>query len=514
MMIGYRTQSTENPPYTRRKCLLSLFAGSCSLLACLVIGTTPTFAIDKGGISNMLIYDIERLTSRVIVAPGPVIDRAAIKARIMRLEKLIEHAVADRIRLYGKLAGSQWAYGESANETYVIADQLRVLDSQIREAKQNNEPAEEIEHLEAVRKATEERWTSSSKKTAKTASEVAAINKAISARGNEIKNLNNEINRLTEKMNSSGDVATLQPNSFWSAARTSSMSRPQRTSAFGMVESDGITYPVDLFGALHGHLFENDDFVDRDGKAVALSAGARVRLNENLSAGAVFNYTDADARSNLLNSDLDLEAFGVGLFANIGLPSGVALDLAAGYSHGNAGVTFGLSALNPIPATGAFDTDAFGATARLSRKFWPGPQWWIEPQVTVSYMNLRRGAFTDSIGLFQPVSTLEHGRLATGTRIGYEFMGSADDDVSPIIEYGRAYLDFSGVYDFVREDQILVAVGQTNLFAGTDNAGVKFGLGTDVVLRNGATFKLSADYSWLGDYGALDASARLTVPFN
>jgi hypothetical protein len=107
---------------------------------------------------------------------------------------------------------------------------------------------------------------------------------------------------------------------------------------------------------------------------------------------------------------------------------------------------------------------------------------------------------------------VNHGRLNAGVRIGRPFLGGTNGGTPWSMDRGLAYLDIGGIYDFAGEDNILVAVSTTNLFAQTSNLGGNLGAGVDLTLRNGTSFRLSADAILLGDYNALRGFAKVTVP--
>ncbi|MEM7429273.1 MAG: autotransporter domain-containing protein [Pseudomonadota bacterium] len=274
------------------------------------------------------------------------------------------------------------------------------------------------------------------------------------------------------------------------------------------------TLPVKLFAKVTGRTFDESSLVDRDGDMAGVIAGAMFGLTPNLSAGIAFNYSHLDASSRFLNTKLDMDSFGFSAFVNSKLPNKITLDALFSYAHGSADVNFGVSLFNAAPISGSFDTDTFSFAARLGRKWRIKRDVWIEPNATVSYTVLDRESFTDSRGAPQAGSTLEHGRIAGGVKIGHSFFRDLRGAGPTALSHGTVFGAIEGVYDFRREDNVLVVVGLTNIFADTDPAGFNLSAGSDLTFANGMQISAVGQYQWRGDYQAFGGSVKLAVPLN
>lgn len=272
---------------------------------------------------------------------------------------------------------------------------------------------------------------------------------------------------------------------------------------------------VELISQVSGGAFYDDDQIDREGGFAGVSLGARTGIAPGTSAGAVFNFRHAESRSRILNSKLESDSFGFGLFLNTSLAEKVNLGLAFNYMHGDANLRIGSSAFNRGTITANFDTDAFSFSAQLSRRWWQTPWLWIEPAASVTFTTMNRGSYTDSTGMRAGNETSEHGRLMVGGKAGHTFFKPrASGDDAAALSHGQVYAGVKGIFDFVREDNQLVAVAATNVYADTDALGAKLFGGANFSFSGGTNVSVAASYVFVGDYKAIQGQARLSVPLN
>lgn len=271
---------------------------------------------------------------------------------------------------------------------------------------------------------------------------------------------------------------------------------------------------IELIGQVTGGGFEDVDTIDRKGEFVGVSLGARTRISTDTVAGVIFNYRHANNRSSIMNARLRSNDFGFGLFLNTILQNRVKLGLAFDYSHGNARARFGASAFNRGTIHAKFDTNAVSFAAQISRRWWKAPWLWIEPVASVSYTSKKRSGFTDSTGVRSGGRTIELGRLTAGGKFGRTFFNSSDSGDGTALSHTEIYAGVKGVFDFVREDNQLVAIATTNVFADTDPLGVKLLGGANFVFNGGTALSIALSYLTMGDFNAVQGQARLSVPLN
>lgn len=175
------------------------------------------------------------------------------------------------------------------------------------------------------------------------------------------------------------------------------------------------------------------------------------------------------------------------------------LDVVVSYERG-------LNNVNIAGATGDFDIDNIGLSARLARRFaWATN--WIEPNLSVSYNKLYIDGYTDSLGTVIAGSSQDQARLQFGPRFGRTWF--LTDQFARFFQLeGRV----SGSWDFVRE-------GDFRLASGTVITPPAFGISTGATaalqFHNGASTSASFDYSGLQEgFNLFSGRVSLNIPIN
>ncbi len=271
--------------------------------------------------------------------------------------------------------------------------------------------------------------------------------------------------------------------------------------AAGHPPLDGLSgnLPFDVWFAGDVTTFDDDQAADRDGTIVTLKGGVTHRLTDRLQVGGNLTYKSGDVKSNTLNSDLDSDFLGFGLFSRFNLYQGLFLDTAFNYEHGWNDISIGA-------ATGDFDSDAVSLGARLHKRFALPGGWWIGPNLSLTWSQIDREAYTDSTGTRVPGGTTEQTRLTLGPQAGYFFR---PEDSRIVMGEVTARLD--GVFDLDSNGDAAVGGG---VVAKDPDDGVRLEAGLNLLFDNGMTGSAGLSYTGLDSLDSYSATLGLTVPLD
>lgn len=257
--------------------------------------------------------------------------------------------------------------------------------------------------------------------------------------------------------------------------------------------------PYDVWLATTIEFFDDDQRADRDGTLFSLTAGVARKVSRDITVGGQLTYKNGNVESNTLNAELDSDFFGGSLFARLHLGRGVLLDAAAAYEHG-------WHDLAVAGTTGDFDTDSLALGGRLSKRYAVSRDWWIEPNLGLTYSHIGRNGFTDSTGTRNSSGNIERTRFVAGPKVGYVFKPAE----GPILG-GQVTLSINGVFDLTSNNNETVATG---LVAKDPTSGVQVSSGVNLLMLNGMTAQAGISYTGLESLDSYNATLGLTIPLN
>lgn len=273
------------------------------------------------------------------------------------------------------------------------------------------------------------------------------------------------------------------------------------TPAAGTPAFDGLAanLPFNVWFAGDVTAFDDDQTADRDGTIVSLKGGATHRLNDDVTVGGFVTYKTGDVESKALNTDLDSDFIGFGLFSRVNVYHGLFFDTVFHYEYGWNDIRIGT-------AKGDFNADSVSLGARLHKRFALPGGWWVGPNVALSWSQLDRDAYTDSTGTRVPGGNTEQTRLTIGPRAGYFFTPESED-----ITQGEVTAGIDGVFDLNSNGNQAVGNG---VVAKDPTDGVKLSTGLNLLFKNGMTGSGNFSYTGIDSLDAYSARFGLNVPLN
>ena len=222
--------------------------------------------------------------------------------------------------------------------------------------------------------------------------------------------------------------------------------------------------------------FEDDQTnADRDGHLWWVMSGLSYQLSERTTVGAFSRYREGEVDSTVLNSQLDTDYVGGGVFLATTLGGGLRVIGAALIEQGDSDITI-------AGATGSFDTDQLTLEARVDKRIHRGKHW-IEPAVRILYTDADNDDYTDSTGAFVIGQDLTLGRLTYGPTIG------------TTLQHGqtqiRPFAKINGVWDFENDGNFTTSTGAV---FSTGETAINLGGGVEVVYASGFAVKLAGDW--------------------
>lgn len=217
---------------------------------------------------------------------------------------------------------------------------------------------------------------------------------------------------------------------------------------------------------------------DRSGHIWRVTSGMSYRVGERTKLGAFGRIRKGEVDSTALQSSLDSNFYGGGLFGIFQNTGGARLMLSGLYETSDSDIVI-------QGVTGSFDADQWTVEAIVDKRFTTGRSW-IEPSARVFYTEADRDGYVDSAGNQIAGSTLSLGRFTVGPKIGTTITGGGKR-VAEI----RPYAKFAGVWDFVNEGDFTLSTGA--VFSTSDN-GLNAGGGVEVEFVRGTTLTLAGDW--------------------
>lgn len=224
---------------------------------------------------------------------------------------------------------------------------------------------------------------------------------------------------------------------------------------------------------------------DRSGDLWWITSGASYRVTERTTLGVFGRYKEGQVGSTALQSTLESDFYGGGVFAIMNLLQGARLLLGGLYEHGDNDIDI-------QGARGAFDTEQWTVEGRIDKRFTYG-HYWVEPQVNVRYTSMDREAFTDTAGTLITGSDLRLGRLTYGPTLGTTITYADGTELKPVVRV-------NGIWDFENEGDFTLSTAAVFSSAET---GLNLGGGFEMIFVNGMVLNLSGD--WYTYDGELDA---------
>ena len=225
---------------------------------------------------------------------------------------------------------------------------------------------------------------------------------------------------------------------------------------------------------------------DRSGHLWRVTSGMSLRVGERAKVGAFGRVRKGEVDSTALQSSLDSDFYGGGLFGVFQSHGGARLLLSGLYETSDSDIVI-------QGATGSFDADQWTVEAILDKRFTMGRSW-IEPSAKVFYAEADRDGYLDSAGNQIAGSTLTLGRFSVGPKVGTTITPGGKS-----IAEIRPFAKFAGVWDFASEGDF--ALSTAAVFATSDN-GLSVGGGVEVEFVRGTTLTLAGD--WFGTNSELE----------
>lgn len=149
-------------------------------------------------------------------------------------------------------------------------------------------------------------------------------------------------------------------------------------------------------------------------KNFGASAGLSYQLDRNVQVGGGVRYAHSDSESSGIGTDTTSNLFGGSAYARFTLPGDLSLMLAGAYEYApNDVVVNGNS--------GSFDQHSVIFNAGLSKQIVIADQWWVAPNVGVSWIRTQRDGYTNSAGTAVPGGTDSFGTISFAPTVGKIF---------------------------------------------------------------------------------------------
>lgn len=253
------------------------------------------------------------------------------------------------------------------------------------------------------------------------------------------------------------------------------------------------TASVDVWGSLTHTGFTGDG--DADHKQVNAYAGVDGFLTNNLVGGVFVGYEYSNTEFDSLNGELDGNGQSVGAYMGYTFSDVVKFD--AGISQSWLSYDVSDSA-----ASAEFDAQRTLAFAGLSGAISVGGLL-IEPTADLLAVWQDEESYSDSLDADHHSRSFTAIRASAGTRFSFTDVGTENWAVMP---YAGLYGDYWSTDDDAGSSADYASVLED--FSGRVNGGLNFESRT-----HGIALDLNAEYSGIGDVGALSGRAGLTLGF-
>ncbi|MHA1166041.1 MAG: autotransporter outer membrane beta-barrel domain-containing protein, partial [Alphaproteobacteria bacterium] len=235
---------------------------------------------------------------------------------------------------------------------------------------------------------------------------------------------------------------------------------------------------------------------DRNGDQWVISSGLSIQMGANTTVGVLSRYRSGDADSNALAASLDTEAYGGGAYLTTKLGGGLHVSVAALYETGDNDIVISGD-------TGSFDSEQFTLEGKIDKRIKRGRNW-IEPAVSLLYIDTGQDNYTDSSGTLVAGQDLTLGRLTFGPAIGTTIHRGTTQI--------RPFARVNGVWDFENEGNFTTSTA--GIFTSGDTA-LNLGGGVEIEYASGIAIKLAGDwYSFNSDLEAWSISGGVGAPLS
>lgn len=225
--------------------------------------------------------------------------------------------------------------------------------------------------------------------------------------------------------------------------------------------------------------FDDDQLnADRSGHIWRVTSGMSYRVSERATLGAFGRIRRGEVESTALQSSLDSDFYGGGLFAALTSHGGARLLLSGLYETSDSDIII-------QGVTGSFDTDQWTVEGQIDKRF-QRDNAWIEPAIRMFYTEADRESYQDSAGNRIASSTLSLARLSVGPTVGTTITGRGRH-----IAEIRPFAKIAGVWDLKSEGDFSLSTGA--VFA-TSDSGLTVGGGMEVEFVRGTVFKVAGDW--------------------
>ena len=227
--------------------------------------------------------------------------------------------------------------------------------------------------------------------------------------------------------------------------------------------------------------------------------GADYLVNPDLLVGALVQFDSMEDSSDTTNSSVSGTGWMIGPYVTTRLADNLYFDgrFALGKSNNK------VSPFNTY--TDTFKTDRWLVDATLSGNY-QFERWQVSPNISLSYIQDKQKAYTDSLNVAIPEQTVSLGQIKFGPDFSTQFVGTNQTLFEP-----RFAID--GIYNFGNRKGAMIAndtAGETNGWRGRIEAGIA------ITTTEGVQVELGANYDGIGqkDFESYGASIKVTIPLN
>lgn len=242
--------------------------------------------------------------------------------------------------------------------------------------------------------------------------------------------------------------------------------------------------------------FDDDETnADRDGHLWVMTSGVGLRLSSTTTVGVLTRYREGKADSNALTAELDSDFWGGGAYLTTTL-GGLNVAVAGLYESGDNDIRIGTT-------TGSFDSDHVTIEGHINKRLERGT-YWIEPGVSLRYLDTDQDNYTDSAGTFVINQDLKLGRLTYGPKIGTT-IHKRNATLKP-------YVKLNGVWDFENDGNF--ATPTAGIYTSADT-GLNLGGGVEMAYLSGLSIRLQGDwFTYDNDLDVWSVSGGIGTPLS
>lgn len=233
--------------------------------------------------------------------------------------------------------------------------------------------------------------------------------------------------------------------------------------------------------------------------------GADYLVSEDLLVGFLVQYDDISDTSIDNNQVVSGNGWMAGPYVTARVSENLYFDGRFAYGQSSNYMNRNLNGLG-TGGTGNFDTTRWLVNASLTGDYAMDKIWRFQPNASLSYIEEKQEAFTDSTGAFTGSQTVSMGQLRLGPNFSGQFEGKDGLFYSPTFS-------FDAIYNF-NSGNSSGSTSSTSDDADGLRGRIEAGIG--IASKNGVRVDLNANYDGIGqsNYEAWGASIKFLIPFD